>query len=173
MAAMAAAEYNFPNPPSDEPQWLALAQAVFATQAARWDTSYCQGGLRWQIYQFNVGYDYKNSISNGCFFNLGSRLARYTGNDTYSTWAEKTWDWIETIGLIDSSYNIYDGSDDTDNCTSINHVQYSYNAGVWILGAANMYNIVSIPHYHPLQTSRVAFQLTVLLDRIRCVESPC
>lgn len=29
MAAMSAAENNFPNPPSDQPQWLALAQAVF------------------------------------------------------------------------------------------------------------------------------------------------
>lgn len=29
MAAMSAAENNFPNPPPDQPQWLALAQAVF------------------------------------------------------------------------------------------------------------------------------------------------
>ena len=35
MSAMTAAENNFPNPPSDEPQWLALAQAVFNTQAAK------------------------------------------------------------------------------------------------------------------------------------------
>lgn len=34
MSAMLAAENNFPNPPADQPQWLALAQAVFATQAA-------------------------------------------------------------------------------------------------------------------------------------------
>ncbi|ELR03369.1 hydrolase 76 protein [Pseudogymnoascus destructans] len=141
MAAMTAAEYNFPNPPKDQPQWLALAQAVFYTQASRWDDAHCNGGLKWQIFRFNVGYDYKNAISNGCFFNLGSRLARYTGNDTYSNWAEKTWEWTQSIGLIDAQFNIYDGTDDLSNCTSINHVQYSYNAGVWILGAATMYNI--------------------------------
>ncbi|OBT61852.1 hypothetical protein VE03_08825 [Pseudogymnoascus sp. 23342-1-I1] len=141
MAAMTAAEYNFPNPPSTGPQWLALAQAVFYTQAERWDTAHCLGGLKWQIYPFNVGYDYKNTISNGIFFNLGARLARYTGNDTYAAWAEKTWDWVNTTGLIDSEYNIYDGTDDLTNCTTINHVQYSYNAGVWLLGAATMYNL--------------------------------
>lgn len=62
MSAMLAAEVNFPNPPADEPQWLALAQAVFNTQAApgRHDAS-CNGGLRWQIPFANNGYDYKNS----------------------------------------------------------------------------------------------------------------
>jgi mannan endo-1,6-alpha-mannosidase len=74
MAAMTAAELNFQNPPKDKPQWLALAQAVFNTQASRWDTTSCGGGLKWQIFTFNNGYNYKNSISNGCFFNLGSRL---------------------------------------------------------------------------------------------------
>jgi mannan endo-1,6-alpha-mannosidase len=85
-AAMTAAEMNFPNPPAGQPGWLELAQAVFNTQVERWDTSYCNGGLRWQIFTFNSGYDYKNSISNGCFFNIASRLARYTGNQTYADW---------------------------------------------------------------------------------------
>lgn len=65
-AAMAAAERNFPNPPDDVPGWLAMAQAVFNTQARRWDTESCGGGLKWQIFTFNSGYDYKNTISNRC-----------------------------------------------------------------------------------------------------------
>jgi mannan endo-1,6-alpha-mannosidase len=77
MAAMSAAETKFPDPPSTSPGWVALAQAVFNTQAVRWDSTTCGGGLRWQIFTFNNGYTYKNSISNGCFFNLGSRLAMY------------------------------------------------------------------------------------------------
>lgn len=73
MSAMLAAEMNFQNPPPESPQWLALAQAVFNTQAAsdRHD-EYCNGGLRWQIPPSNRGYDYKNSIANGIFFNLVS-----------------------------------------------------------------------------------------------------
>ncbi|KFY23310.1 hypothetical protein V493_05930 [Pseudogymnoascus sp. VKM F-4281 (FW-2241)] len=141
MAAMSAAEYNFPNPPKDSPQWLALAQAVFNSQAQRWDDRHCLGGLKWQVHQFGLGYNYKNAISNGCFFNIGSRLAKYTGNDIYTKWAEKTWEWTEGIGLIDTEYNVHDGTDDLTNCSSINQIKFSYNAGIWILGAANMYNI--------------------------------
>jgi mannan endo-1,6-alpha-mannosidase len=140
---MSAAETNFQNPPSDQPQWLALAQAVFNTQAARWDTSSCGGGLRWQIFTFNNGYNYKNSIANGCFFNIAARLAAYTGNQTYADWAVKTWDWMNAIGLMDAQYNVYDGSSDTTNCTSINKVQWTYNTGIYMHGAAVMYNFVS------------------------------
>ncbi|KAG7289696.1 hypothetical protein NEMBOFW57_006072 [Staphylotrichum longicolle] len=141
MSAMLAAENKFPNPPDDKPQWLALAQAVFNTQANpdRHDDT-CNGGLRWQIPFSNNGYDYKNSIANGCFFNLGARLARYTGNQTYADWAEKTWDWVRSVGFMDDEYNIYDGGHVQHNCTDINRAQFSYNNAVYLLGAAYMYN---------------------------------
>ncbi|KAK0720723.1 glycoside hydrolase [Lasiosphaeris hirsuta] len=141
MTAMLAAENNFPDPPSTSPQWLALAQAVFHTQANpdRHDKT-CNGGLRWQIPLSNNGYNYKNSIANGCFFNLGARLARYTGNETYAKWAETTWDWMTSVGLMDAEYNIYDGGHVEHNCTDINKAQFSYNNGVFLLGAAHMYN---------------------------------
>jgi len=141
MAAMSAAELKFPNPPSDQPQWLALAQAVFNSQALRWDPSTCGGGLRWQIFTFNNGYDYKNTISNGAFFNLAARLAAYTGNQTYAEWAEKAFVWTHDIGLMSDDYYFYDGSDDKINCTELNHIQWSYNAGVYLLGAATMWNL--------------------------------
>ncbi|KAK3384907.1 glycoside hydrolase family 76 protein [Podospora didyma] len=140
MSAMLAAEVNFPNPPADQPQWLALAQAVFNTQAPRWKTDYCNGGLRWQIPPTNGGYNYKNSIANVCFLNLGARLARYTGNETYSFWAEKTWDWMEGVGYIDEYFNVYDGGNVEKNCSDINFVQFSSNAAVLLHGAAIMYN---------------------------------
>lgn len=141
MSAMLAAELKFPDPPADKPQWLALAQAVFNTQAApdRHDET-CNGGLRWQIPFSNQGYNYKNSISQGCFFNLGARLARYTGNKTYSDWAERTWDWMVGVGYIDDDFNIFDGAHVEENCTDINRAQFSYNNGVFLLGAAYMYN---------------------------------
>lgn len=43
MTAMLAAEYKFQDPPPDSPGWLALAQAVFNTQAIRPDPP-CGGG---------------------------------------------------------------------------------------------------------------------------------
>ena len=58
-AAMSAAERNFPMPrdrhETPGPDWLAMAQATFNTQAWRWDAENCGGGLRWQIFTWNAG----------------------------------------------------------------------------------------------------------------------
>lgn len=144
MSAMLAAESNFQNPPESDPGWLALAQAVFNTQASpdRHDDT-CGGGLRWQIPPTNIGYNYKNTIANGIFFNIGARLARYTNNATYSDWATKTFDWLVGVGYIDSDYNVFDGAHTGTNCSDIDKAQFSYSAAVLIQGAAFMYNYVS------------------------------
>ncbi|KAI0491108.1 glycoside hydrolase family 76 protein [Xylaria cf. heliscus] len=141
MAAMSAAENNFPNPPEDQPQWLALAQAVFNEYVGRWDADTCNGGLRWQIFTFNNGFNYKNSISNGCFFNIAARLTRYTGNQTYADWAEKVWDWMAEVKFIDDDFNVYDGAGVEGGCTKISQAQWTYNAGIFLHGAAVMYNV--------------------------------
>ncbi|KAI9870148.1 MAG: hydrolase 76 protein [Pleopsidium flavum] len=139
-ATMSAAELNFPNPPPNQPSWLSLSEAVFNLQAERWDTSSCGGGLRWQIYNFNRGYDYKNSISNGGFFQLAARLARYTSNGTYAEWADKTWDWFASTPLLSRDWQINDGSATAKNCTDASQLQWTYNYGTFLMGAANMYN---------------------------------
>ncbi|KAF2839831.1 glycoside hydrolase family 76 protein [Patellaria atrata CBS 101060] len=141
LAALQAAEVNFPSPPDDQPDWLALAQAVVHTQIPRWDNSTCGGGLKWQIFTFNNGYNYKNTISNGCFFNMAARLAKYTGNQTYAEWATRAFEWTQNVGLMNERWHFFDGSDDLINCTRVNHIQWSYNAGVYLLGAATMWNI--------------------------------
>ncbi|KAL4932537.1 glycoside hydrolase family 76 protein [Aspergillus undulatus] len=138
--AMSAAERNFPRPPGDGPDWLAMVQAAFNTQAWRWDTSTCGGGLHWQIFTWNDGYTYKNTISNGCFFNIAARLARYTGNQTYADWATRVWDWTHAVGYMTDDYMFFDGADIDHNCTQMDHLQWTYNAGVYLLGAAAMYN---------------------------------
>lgn len=141
MTAMMAVEANFKNPPEGEPQWLALVQAVFNEYVERWsEEKVCNGGLRWQIFPFNNGYNYKNSISNGCFFNVASRLARYTGNETYGEWAGKIWDWMESHEFIDDQYNIYDGANVDNDCDKHDAAQWTYNSGIFLQGAAMMYN---------------------------------
>jgi len=139
MAAMTAAELNFTNPDAKDPQWLEMAQGVFDTQVKRFD-DLCGGGLHWQAYNFLNGYSYKNSIANGCFFNIAARLAAYTGNETYAQYASSTFDWTKAIGLISDDWRVYDGTDSNGNCTIINKQQFSYNAAVFLYGAATMYN---------------------------------
>ncbi|KAK9459507.1 glycosyl hydrolase family 76-domain-containing protein [Lipomyces oligophaga] len=140
-AVMTAAERNFSNPSSDEPQWLELAQKTFNSMAARWDTSSCGGGLRWQIFQLNNGYTYKNTISNAALFLLAARLARYTGLQKYVEWGEKVWDWIEDVKYLDTdTYYFYDGADVATECEDLDYLQWSYNAAIFLAGAAYLYN---------------------------------
>ncbi|KAG5301895.1 glycosyl hydrolase [Histoplasma ohiense] len=143
LAAMAAAERRFTDPPPDQPQWLTLVQGTFNSQAARWDMETCGGGLKWQIFRFNKGFNYKNTISNGCFFNIAARLATYTNNHTYAVWAEKTWEWVQRIGLITPDYYFLDGTDDLKNCSQLNRNRWTYNAGIFMLGAAHMYQFTN------------------------------
>lgn len=84
----------------------------------------------------------KNTISNGCFFQLGARLARYTGNDTYAYWANLTYNWLVSSPLIGPDYSVYDsiGFTDTSCDTTAGQIQWTYNIGTMIAGCAFMYN---------------------------------
>ena len=44
------------------------------------------------------------------------------------------------VGLIDTNYNVYDGTDDTINCTAVDHTAWTYNPAVLIYGTAMLYN---------------------------------
>ena len=124
ITALMAAENGFPDPPPEEPQWLALAQAVFNLQASRWDSATCGGGLRWQIFAFNRGYNYKNSISQGGFFNIAVRLGAFTNNQTYYDWANKMYDWCEQAGLISNTFQVFDGTDTLIHCSELDHTTW-------------------------------------------------
>ena len=41
----------------------------------------------------------------------------------YPSWAEKSWDWACSVGLIDGQYNVYDGTDDSKGtgCIDVDH----------------------------------------------------
>ena len=47
-----------------------------------------------------------------------------TGNQTYFIWANKIYDWSVGVGLVDKDYNVYDGTDDTINCSQVDHDQW-------------------------------------------------
>lgn len=141
LAVMEAVERNFTDP--EDHSWLSMTQAIFNTMEARWDTEHCGGGLRWQIFTWNSGYDYKNSIANGCLFNIAARLARFTRNESYAKVAEKVWDWMEDVGFLtseDDKLVLHDGAKIGDNCTDVTDKKWSYTYGIFIAGCAYMYN---------------------------------
>ncbi|KAK5998388.1 Mannan endo-1,6-alpha-mannosidase DCW1 [Cladobotryum mycophilum] len=141
-AALSAAERNFPQPNKDLPSWLQIGVNVFDQLAGRWSTDHCGGGLLWQIYASNPnGLTYKNSVSNGGFFQIAARLARATGNDTYLEWAEKIWDWSAGVGFVEAGTNhILDGASIDDNCKKVNPISFTYTTGIYMYGAAVLAN---------------------------------
>lgn len=141
LASLSAHEVQLPAPVSGS--WLEYAQNVFETQAVRWDTKSCNGGLRWQVFSFNDGYNYKNTASNGQLFLLAARLADQTGNATYAEWANKVYEWTKETGLLTDEYHVYDGTDAAENCSRINHLQWTSNHAEFTEGAALMYKLVS------------------------------
>ncbi|KAK4695706.1 hypothetical protein P7C71_g2099, partial [Lecanoromycetidae sp. Uapishka_2] len=141
LAAMTAAEQQLPLPAAND--WVDLAKNVFNLQASRWDTATCGGGLRWQIFTFNDGYNYKNAQSSGMFFQLAARLARYTGNQTYADWASKSYEWTASVGLIDSKFSVYDGTQVAQNCSVTDKLEWTYTAATFLYGSAIMYNLTN------------------------------
>lgn len=151
MSAMLAAETGFQDPSPSEPQWLSLTQAVYNIQKGHLDKeTACGGGLRWQVIVLNNGYNYKNSIANGAFFNVAARLARYTGDDAYAQTARSTFQWMKDVGFIDPDYNVWDGAHVEKDCKDINHAQFSYTAAILLQGAAFMWDFVSSLNNHSL-----------------------
>lgn len=147
LAAMTAEETGFAPPKIDGvDSWLQLAQNVFNSQAARWDNDTCGGGLRWQIYLFNTGYDYKNSLSNGNFMQLAARLYASTKNETYSGWFNTTSAWMTKSDLWDShSGAVYDGTNINKQCKDINHIQWTANTGTILAAFNNMVDMQASP----------------------------
>ncbi|KAH3682234.1 hypothetical protein WICPIJ_006792 [Wickerhamomyces pijperi] len=148
---MGAVERNFTSAQSrsttDEkmPDWLGLTQAVYNTMWSRWDNDHCGGGLRWQIFSWNSGYSYKNTISSACLFHIAARLARFTSNETYLETAETVYQWLADVGYVvefddEGHTRVFDGADIDHNCTTINHLEWTYNIGIMLSGCAYLYN---------------------------------
>lgn len=155
MITMDAAEKNFsaPNSEGDDAypdNWLYPAQAIFNSIVPRWDTSLCSGGLRWQIYEWNNGYDYKSMVANGGFFQLAARLARFTNNETYVDWAERIYSWANETNLISAvspdedwpykMVRVRDGVNGKNNCSDIAPYEWTYDQGFMMSGCAYLYN---------------------------------
>lgn len=163
---MTAAESDFPSDVLADlnTTWADIAITIFNQQVERWDYETCAGGLRWQIFPFNAGYDYMNSISNGNFYQLASRLSRFTGNSTYEEWSDRVLGWTVNVGLIadedaTTPGAIFDGTGAKDECSDINRLQWTANAGTYLAGAAYAWNAVSQIYSRHL-TSKQAQVLT-------------
>lgn len=151
LAAITAQEYGLPKVEGDQqqqqqqqPSWLNIAVNAWNDMAERWDESTCGGGIRWQIFPFNTGYDYKTAP--GWYFLLSARLGQITGNQTYFDEAAKAYEWAEKVGLVveeDGKTSVFDGTSVKTNCSQVNRLQWSNGQAAFVLGSATLWNKVS------------------------------
>lgn len=136
MTMLTASERGFPE--TDKISWLNVSENAFAVLATRWAPDSCGGGMGWWSENRQLGYNFKDSATNGNFFNLAARLYRATGNSSYLDWSETVWDWSEESGLIKNG-SVYDGVDAQGECQVTTTNQYSSPSGAYIAGCAVLY----------------------------------
>jgi Glycosyl hydrolase family 76 len=141
---------KFENQADDDTSWWGLAwlQAYDITGSAQylsmaetdanyvhqdWDST-CGGGIWW----LRNPRTYKNAISNELFLELTAWLHNTIPGDTkYLQWAEAEWAWFKRSGMINKSYLVNDGLDDS--CRNNGETTWTYNQGVILAGLAQLY----------------------------------
>ena len=145
-------DYNYvkeTNAFNDDRIWLALAslraydlskEQVFLKHAIhvqehvkkQW-TNVCGGGVPWK-----TDDNYKNTITNGLYFQLSAALYSKTRSDVYNTDAQGTYKWIMNSGLYNSNV-FHDGLVDQKNgsCRLAPDV-YSYQLGPIMTGLVEL-----------------------------------
>ncbi|PSS05144.1 putative glycosyl hydrolase [Coniella lustricola] len=114
--------------------YLDIAQLDEAYIYSYWNTWTCNGGVIWDIPDLT----YKNAISNELYMKLAASLHnRIPGDTEYLGKAVAEWDWFVQSGMINSDSLVNDGL--TDDCVNNGETEWSYNQGVILGAAAELY----------------------------------
>ncbi|RAL01325.1 glycoside hydrolase family 76 protein [Aspergillus ibericus CBS 121593] len=151
LAAVTAAEMGFPAESSNV-SWLTYAEQAEGTLLSTFDFStICGGGLEAENDDLSLNNrSVKDAVSNGEFFQLASRLAYLTSGDDqsgYASDAEKVWEWsVDSEMVLESNWTInflVINTTASGNCTGYygNRIEYTYPYGLYLSGAAYMYNV--------------------------------
>ncbi|HEY1986140.1 MAG TPA: glycoside hydrolase family 76 protein [Terracidiphilus sp.] len=155
------------------PQYLAMAESIFADIAGGWDTTTCGGGVWW-----SKDRTYKNAIANELFLSVAAHLANRTREPQrtqYANWSRREWNWFSASGMINAQNLINDGlnSSNPGACTNNGQTTWSYNQGV-ILGGLAEYSMFN---HDPSLLARAAqiakAAITHLTDANGILHDPC
>lgn len=131
------------------PDYLTMAETIFANIATEWDTTTCGGGVWWQ-----KPAHYKNAIANELFLTVAASLANRTKGErsaSYLAWAEKEWAWFKASGMIGAQNLVNDGltSTDPNSCKNNGERAWTYNQGVILGGLVELYKADKDPTLLP------------------------
>jgi predicted alpha-1,6-mannanase (GH76 family) len=118
-----------------QPEYLRMADSIFADMQLGWDDPVCGGGVWW-----NKDKKGKNAIENELFLAVAAALANRETDaakrQSDLAWAHREWTWFLNSGMINGQNLVNDGLNQRDpaHCKNNGRNTWTYNQGV-ILGA--------------------------------------
>ncbi|GAA5939289.1 hypothetical protein JCM1841_004846 [Sporobolomyces salmonicolor] len=120
--------------------WLSMVETINNNNTLYWDDT-CGGGVLWLTYKPLI----KNTITNGLYFGILTRLYRYTGNATYFDHSMNTLNWwlqwafdVDNGRVSDTVTATYQG-EPLSSCTTTGEATWTYNSAAFLFGIADLY----------------------------------
>ena len=161
---------------TQNPQYLSMAESIFANMAGGWDGT-CGGGIWW-----SKDKQYKNAIANELFLSVAAHLANRTSGAErrqYLNWGNREWTWFVASGMINSKNLINDGLGKSRGqmtgagCTNNGQTTWSYNQGVILGGLAELSAVNPDPSV-PITAQKIATAtITLLVDSQGVLHDSC
>lgn len=155
------------------PQYLTMAQSIFADMAGGWDTTTCGGGIWW-----SKDRTYKNAIANELFLSVAAHLANRVPapqRSQYANWSRREWNWFAASGMINAQNLVNDGlnSSNPAACTNNRQTTWSYNQGVILGGLAEYSRFERDPSLLVRAAQIADAAVTRLTDANGILHDPC
>jgi predicted alpha-1,6-mannanase (GH76 family) len=122
-------------------EWKTAAETVWTDIQTGWNTT-MGGGIAWNKGELY----YKNTPANGPACILAARLYREFGDPNDSVWAFKIYNWLKSTLYDPSTGQVYDGIN-SNNDGAVSQSKFTYNQGLFIGAAVELYNITKDPVY--------------------------
>ena len=121
---------------TSDTRWKDAVETVWANIQTGWNTTE-GGGIAWQK---NELY-YKNTPANGPACILAARLYEQFSNPSDLTWAQQIYNWEKTTLVDPGTGLVYDGINGNNDGQLDVTDRFTYNQGLFIGAALEMYNI--------------------------------
>ncbi|HEY9293176.1 MAG TPA: glycoside hydrolase family 76 protein [Microlunatus sp.] len=137
-------------------KYLKMAVKIADYVQGYWDDT-CGGGVWW-----NAERTYKNAITNGLYIRMTAELHnRIRGDKLWLTRSQRGWDWFTGSGMINSDNLVNDG---LDNCKNNGQTVWSYNQGLAIGAAVELWRATGDDHL--LSTARTLADAAITSDAL-------
>ena len=122
--------------------WKNAVETVWTDIQGGWNST-VGGGIAWQKQQLY----YKNTPANGPACILAARLYERFGNPSDLAWAQKIYNWWKSTLVDPGTGFVYDGINQNNNGQLNTSYRFTYNQGLFIGAAVEMYNITGQASY--------------------------